>query len=61
MKNDKCKNTLQRVIETIMLNFKAKGMTLDIKMQTRWKYEDTLCTWCNVKEESGEELLPGVP
>lgn len=52
---------LQRVTETIMLNFKAKGMTLDIKMQTRWKYEDTLCTWCNVKEESGEELLPGVP
>ena len=37
--------------------FKARGMTLDIKMHKKWKYEDTLCTGCNVSEESGQELL----
>ena len=26
-------------------------------MEKKWKYEDTLCTGCNVSEESGQELL----
>ena len=26
-------------------------------MQKRWKYDDTLCSGCKVKEETGEEIL----
>ena len=32
-------------------------MTLDIKLQKRWKYQDTTCVGCGVREESGDELL----
>ena len=39
------------------LIFKARGRTLDIKMDKRWKYDDTLCSGCNQKEETGEEVL----
>ena len=37
--------------------FKARGRTLDIKLHKKWKYSDTLCTGCQVNEESGEEIL----
>ena len=39
------------------LIFKARGKTLDIKMQKRWKYDDTLCTGCGIKEETGQEIF----
>ena len=39
------------------LIFKARGKTLDIKMQKRWKYDDTLCTGCGKNEETGQEIL----
>ena len=39
------------------LVFKARGMTLDIKLQKRWKYDDILCSGCAVNEESGEEIF----
>jgi hypothetical protein len=39
------------------LIFKARGETLDIKMQKRWKYDDTLCTGCGKNEETGQEIL----
>ena len=32
-------------------------MTLDIKLQKRWKYEDTTCVGCGEREESGDEVL----
>ena len=31
------------------LIFKARERNLDIKMQKRWKYDDTLCSGCKVK------------
>ena len=37
--------------------FKARSQTLDIKTQRKWKYTDNLCTGCNVKEETGQEIL----
>ena len=37
--------------------FKARSNTLDVKMNKRWKYEDVMCIGCQVREESGEELL----
>ena len=37
--------------------FKARCKTLDIKMHKKWKYDDTTCTGCQVREESGEEIL----
>ena len=39
------------------LVFKARGKTLDIKLQKKWKYDDKLCSGCKVNEESGEEIL----
>ena len=39
------------------LIFKARGKTMDIKMQKRWKYDDTLCTGCGKNEETGQEIL----
>jgi hypothetical protein len=39
------------------LIFKARGKTLDIKMQKRWKYDDILCTGCGITEETGQEIL----
>ena len=32
-------------------------MTLDLKMQKKWKYEDILCEGCHENEETGEEVL----
>ena len=37
--------------------FKARGKTLDIKTQKRWKYDDLQCTGCNQNMESGEEIM----
>ena len=37
--------------------FKARSQTLDIKMQKKWKYEDKLCIGCNIREETGQEIL----
>ena len=37
--------------------FKARSNTLDVKINKRWKYEDVMCIGCQVKEESGEELM----
>ena len=39
------------------LIFKARGKTLDIKLQKKWKYDDKLCSGCKINEESGEEIL----
>ena len=44
----------KNISETI---FKAKGKTLDIKLQKKWKYDDKLCSGCYENEESGEEIL----
>ena len=37
--------------------FKARGQTLDIKMQRRWKYDDIPCEGCHKNFESGQEIL----
>ena len=37
--------------------FKARGKTLDIKSQKRWKYDDLQCTGCSQNIESGEEMM----
>ena len=37
--------------------FKARSQTLDIKTQKKWKYDDKACVGCNVREETGEEIL----
>ena len=37
--------------------YRARGMTLDLKMQKKWKYEDILCEGCHENEETGEEVL----
>ena len=37
--------------------FKARGKTLDIKLQKRWKYDDLQCTGCSQNIESGEEIM----
>ena len=39
------------------LIFKARSMTLDIKMQKKWKYSDILCIGCGVRSETGQEIL----
>ena len=39
------------------LIFRARGNTLDLKLQKKWRYEDTLCYGCHTEEESGEEIL----
>ena len=36
---------------------KARGKTLDIKLQIRWKYNDTLCSGCKVNENSVDDML----
>jgi hypothetical protein len=36
---------------------KARAKTLDIKTHKSWKFEDRLCTGCNIREESGDEIL----
>ena len=37
--------------------FKARGQTLDIKTQKKWKYEDLLCVGCGIEIESLAEFL----
>ena len=37
--------------------FKARSMTLDIKMQRKWKYRDTTCIGCGSNSEAGKEIL----
>ena len=37
--------------------YQARGMTLNIKMQKKWKYEDIQCEGCKVNIETGEEIL----
>ena len=37
--------------------YKARGMTLDVKEQKKWKYDDILCEGCHEHIESGEEIL----
>ena len=39
------------------LIFKARGWTLDIKMDKKWKYDDAKCSGCNKYEETGEEIM----
>ena len=39
------------------LIFKARSMTLDIKMQKKWKYSDIFCFGCGVNSETGQEIL----
>ena len=39
------------------MSYRARGQILDIKMQKKWKFYDKLCSGCNLKEESGEEIL----
>ena len=39
------------------LIFKARSQTLDIKTQRKWKYADITCFGCNIREESGNEIL----
>ena len=44
-------------IKTSKFIFKARAKTLDIKTQRSWKYGDKICIGCNVREESGNEIL----
>ena len=44
-------------IKVAKLKFKARSMTLDLKMQKKWRYEDTTCIGCGVNNETGEEIL----
>ena len=37
--------------------YQARGQILDIKMQKKWKFDDKLCSGCNLEKESGEEIL----
>ena len=46
-----------RKISVSKVIYKARGMSLDIKMQKRWKYEDVQCEGCQEKSETGEEIL----
>ena len=46
-----------RKISVSKVIYKARGMSLDIKMQKRWKYEDVKCEGCQEKSETGEEIL----
>ena len=44
-------------IKLAKLIFKTRSMTLDLKMQKKWRYEDTTCIGCGVNNETGEEIL----
>ena len=37
--------------------FKARSMTLNIKTQKSWKYQDKICVGCGVQNETGDEIL----
>ena len=39
------------------LIFKARSQTLDIKSPQQWKYADSTCIGCKIREETGEEIL----
>ena len=39
------------------LIYKARGKTLDIKSQKKWKYKDDLCVGCSQNIESESEIL----
>ena len=36
---------------------KARAKTLELKTHKSWKYDDKLCSGCNTREESGDEIL----
>ena len=36
---------------------KARSKTVDQKTHKAWKYEDRLCSGCNIREESGDKIL----
>ena len=46
-----------RNIEVTKMIYKARGQTLDIKAQKRWKFNDDTCEGCHKNIESGEEIL----
>ena len=46
-----------RKIEISKIIYKARGKSLDIKLQKRWKYNDLLCKGCQQNIESGQEIL----
>ena len=46
-----------RKISVSKVIYRARGMSLDIKMHRRWKYEDIKCVGCQEKSETGEEIL----
>ena len=46
-----------RKISVSKVIYKARGMSLDIKMQKRWKQEDIKCLGCQERSETGEEIL----
>ena len=47
-----------RDINLSRLIYKARGLTLDIKTQKKWKYfSDKLCSGCQLNDEYGEEVL----
>ena len=43
--------------ELANLIFKPRSIFLDIKLQKKWKYQDTMCVGCDKNEESGIEIL----
>ena len=46
-----------RNINISKLIFKARVNTLDIKTHKKWKYSHTLCSGCEVNDETGDEIL----
>ena len=44
-------------IQISKLIFKARGKTLDIKTNKKWKYDDDLCVGCGVNVETVDEIL----
>ena len=46
-----------RDIKYSKLIFKARGRTLDIKMDKKWKYDDKSCSGCKTNDETGEEIM----
>ena len=46
-----CKREVAKMI------FKARTMSVDIKMNKKWKYGDVLCVGCGEREETVDEIL----
>ena len=44
-------------VKTAKFIFKARVQSLDIKCQKKCKYSDNICIGCNIREETGEEIL----